>query len=257
MAWLYVPASVASTSGSSSRSGTPTAPCVTWRGKLIAPKSWPGAWKRAISTWRLSGTISAPSMASRGVESWISSLAASRANRGVTRGSVKEQPTIGGCGTSSPESSGKSYPLSFSWRMFRVSLVGGSNTSSPPFPTSGTMRNGICSARPTWGRRTKEHGYSSWPTCTVWDDHLGLHKDKVNEFQVGHIIAQATFVRLWAIRGHRVPGPPLLHWYVNPRWRERLMGLPPGWTRFEPLETASFREWSRLHFTAFSAACMG
>jgi hypothetical protein len=34
---------------------------------------------------------------------------------------------------------------------------------------------------------------------------------------------------------------------LNPTFVEWLMGLPPGWTAYEPLATASFRSWQRLH----------
>ena len=34
---------------------------------------------------------------------------------------------------------------------------------------------------------------------------------------------------------------------LNPRFVEWLMGVPLGWTAFEPVETASFRRWLRSH----------
>jgi hypothetical protein len=34
---------------------------------------------------------------------------------------------------------------------------------------------------------------------------------------------------------------------LNPNFVEWLMGWPPGWSACEPLETASFRSWQRVH----------
>ena len=74
MAWVFVPAWAASSSGSSSPSETPTAPSLTSRGKPLPPQSWQRAWRKGGWTRLLSGTTLPPSTAARGVESWISSL---------------------------------------------------------------------------------------------------------------------------------------------------------------------------------------
>ena len=38
---------------------------------------------------------------------------------------------------------------------------------------------------------------------------------------------------------------------LNPRWCEWFMGFPIGWTKFEPLEMRSYRQWQRSHSGLF------
>ena len=61
MGWLYVPGLRVSNSDSSSPSEIPIAPSVTWKGRPLRLSYWPAVWKKAVSKWRLSGTISNPS----------------------------------------------------------------------------------------------------------------------------------------------------------------------------------------------------
>lgn len=80
MAWLYVPALADSNLESELRPEEAIVSCVTSSGKpLPRPLSWRG-WKTRPWIGRLSGTISRPSMATRGADWWIASLRASRAN---------------------------------------------------------------------------------------------------------------------------------------------------------------------------------
>ena len=41
---------------------------------------------------------------------------------------------------------------------------------------------------------------------------------------------------------------------LNPEWVEWLMGWPMGWTGLQPLETAKFHEWQRLHSRCWPTA---
>ena len=109
MSWLYVPGSAGSPSDSSSWSET-FARSVTWRGKLSASTSWSRRAKRVLWIMRLSGLISEPSMASRGVASWISSLLASRASPTASPASDAETPTSALSGPRSPGSSATASP---------------------------------------------------------------------------------------------------------------------------------------------------
>lgn len=114
--WLYLPTSCRSalaagvwTSGSDSLYQALEQSCM-WRTKSRPAASWSRIWKRNDWTQRLFGQTYSPSTASRGVESWIGSLAATRASRSVTQASDLEPMTHATSGLTSPESSQMSLP---------------------------------------------------------------------------------------------------------------------------------------------------
>ena len=102
--------------------------CVTSSGKpTLRPSSWRG-WRTRPWIRRLSGTISRPSTATRGVESWISSLRATRASLGPSPESGQDTTTSATSGPTSPASSERSSPSGSSSRTYpaicdAVSLV--------------------------------------------------------------------------------------------------------------------------------------
>lgn len=104
MAWLYVPDMGVSSSESERSWETRTGAFVTSSGRpSLRPLSWPG-WTRRPWIARLSGTISRPSTAARGVARWISSLRASRASPSAPQASASGPKTIGGSGLTSSKS---------------------------------------------------------------------------------------------------------------------------------------------------------
>lgn len=170
MVWLFVPGLAASNSDSGlpwdgdielsvTSSGKPTPRRSSWRG-----------WKTRSWIKHLSGTISQPSMASRGVEAWIASLQASPASRSPSPGNVRLKSIPAGSGRTSPELLGKWDRESSSWKMFPVSGKS-SMKSSAGWPISGSLRNGTAFRRPKRARVTFERGSSSWPTATASDDN--------------------------------------------------------------------------------------
>ena len=163
MGWLYVPGLRVSSSGSSSPSEIPIAPSVTWKGKPLRPSYWPAVWKKAISKWRLSGTISNPSMATRGVESWIFSARASLASQSLALGSDEPKKTSDGFGLTSLASFARYDRESSYWRTYQGSLFADSETFSESWPPSGSMRSGACFQRRASGHRTSGAGFSFWP----------------------------------------------------------------------------------------------
>lgn len=164
MAWLYVPGSADSNSGSPGRSADTCSAWATSSGTpLLRPLSWRG-WKTRPWIRRLSGTISSPSTAERGAAAWISSLRDSRASRSASPASASGSRTTDGSGPSSPASFATWDRASCSWRTLRGSSSTGSTPSSVTWPNSGSMRSGICSARRTWAPRTDAPDGSYWPT---------------------------------------------------------------------------------------------
>ena len=204
--WLHVPSefcpsapeSEESTSASSCSSDEGPELFVTLSGKPSArPLSW-HAWKRRPWIQLLSGTISRPSMAARGVERWISSVRASHVSPGVLPGRSAGPMTSVGSGTTSPASSARSrLPTCSSrtstifcqllgewWESTQGSLFAelGLDLYCEPFPVSGSMRSGTCSAGTKSERRRFAGASSLWPTATARDDgkspeaHLAMKK---------------------------------------------------------------------------------
>ena len=178
MTWLYIPPqcldsapeAVPSSSDSTSRS-VALAASATWREKRMPPPYWSRAWKRANWLRRLSGATLEVSRAHRGVESWISSLRATRASRTAAPAGGSERPTIAGCSIRFSGSSTKcglvvssartsrgtppdSSPSSFRhWKEWATALrrVSSARWKSAP-PTSGSD----CSSSPNWRSPTDE-----------------------------------------------------------------------------------------------------
>lgn len=154
MAWLYVPGLEVSNSESRELFADGIELFATSSGKHSPRRaSWLG-WKTRPWIRLLSGTISQPSMAERGVESWISSLRGSRASQSRLPETKEPKTTHGGSGLKSFASWVKWDPRSSSWRTCQGSLFEGSETFSETWPNSGSMLNGACSQRPPAEPRT-------------------------------------------------------------------------------------------------------
>lgn len=113
-------------------SGKPTARQLSWRG-----------WKTRPWIELLSGIRSSPSMASRGVEKWISSLGdfhAKISHRPVTEQASRERSPA--FSLISPASLARFDPDTSSWKTSQRSLFGDSIPFSARFPNSGTTSHG-------------------------------------------------------------------------------------------------------------------
>jgi len=166
MAWVYVPASEASSSRWASSSETPTTPLLTWRGKPLSPRIWSREWMKGSFVRRLSGTTLTTSTAARGVERFIASLPDSRVNRSLSQAVSSAWTMSDGSGPASLGSFATFDPTSSSWKTSRPSLFTDLLTSSERWPNSGMLRRGICSVLPTSVPPTAESVFSSsqWRT---------------------------------------------------------------------------------------------
>lgn len=183
MAWLYEPCAYStatedSSLGSSSPSdSTEYEPWLVLSGTATRrPYSWRG-WKNRPWIRLLYGTTLRPSMAQRGVDVLTSSLRDSHASLGPLPVSERELTTIAGSGRRSSGSSVTWDRASSSWRTSPGSTLPGLpvedfRTSSRVLPTSGSMRNGVCSQRPTLVPPTSATASGSWPTPTTKDTNL-------------------------------------------------------------------------------------
>jgi hypothetical protein len=168
---LSAPASADSNSDSGSPSATPIALFAMSSGTPSArPLSWRG-WKTRPYIQRLSGTISRPSTAARGVESWISSLAATRASRSAPPDSAAARTTLATSGPTSGASSNPYVLPSLFSRTSPTTSTSASSRSPSTYKTWAIALRRACLRRRKSAPRTSASGCSSWPTphsnCTT------------------------------------------------------------------------------------------
>lgn len=146
----------------------------TLKGKPLLPRSWRRLCKRAVWTKRLSGTISRPSTAGRGVAAWIASLPVSPVSRGASQDGKPGRTTTAGSGPTSRElfarlnlrfASSKTSP-----DLFKEEV---SNPSYLTLPKAGSMRSGVILKRAPLALRTSASACSSWPTARATDGTKG------------------------------------------------------------------------------------
>lgn len=113
---------------------------------------------------RLFGRMPKPSTATRGVEQWIASLRAARANPSVSPDSGKGQKTHGIFGLLSPELSESAGRRSSSSRTSQTTLFSDLKTSEQSYRDLVTGLKLDYLARQKSGRRISESDCSPWPT---------------------------------------------------------------------------------------------
>jgi hypothetical protein len=167
MSYLYVPGMEDSTWDSDSQFQT-LERCCSWRGKPRALRSWKRGCARATWIKRLSGRISAPSTASRGVESWIASLRESRASRGLSPARSAASTTSDTSAKSSFGSLARWDRTSSSWKTCQASFGWDSPTFLGDWPNSGSMRSGACSPARESVPLIDGSASSCWPIGGAW-----------------------------------------------------------------------------------------
>lgn len=163
------PASAGSTLELSLQQAEALASSVTLSGKHSRPASWRVAWKRKPWLRHLSGATCEPSTAARGVESWIASLAATRANRSASPVAELGRTILDTFGRRSLESLRRLNPASCSVKTSAGTYHSGSTLFGTSFKEWATELRRDYSARRKSARRTGGSGCSSWPTTTVGD----------------------------------------------------------------------------------------
>lgn len=220
MTWLLVPSITSASAPGLADSTWPLASrcrllaaSATSKGKQAPWQSWLRGCKTNPSIRLLSGLISEPSTAALGVESWISSLRASRARGTPSPESVNSNATSETCGRTSGECFGRWDADSSFWRTF----------SPPPCPT------------PTCGHTACESAAlariaASWRRG--WLPPPGLRNRRKKH----------------GLRPFRSPG--LRKRRLNAAFVAWLMGWPAGWTSFGRAETESFRSRAGRHLSS-------
>lgn len=141
----------------------------TWSGKSTAAASWRRVWRRGGFIRRLSGLTSRPSTAARGVDSWMRSLAATRASLSAARESASEQMILDTCGHTLPESLGR---CSLPWCSLKTSpttSTSASRKSASPYRRWAIELRRQYGLRRRQARLTAGSDSSHWPTTTTTD----------------------------------------------------------------------------------------
>lgn len=237
---------------------------VTSSGKpMQRPLSWRG-WTTRPWVTHLSGTISNPLTATRGAAAFISSLPVIPANHSHLPDAAKAQPTPGTSGPMSRALLMKSRQNGSSPRTSKVTCHWDLPTSPATFAAWAIAQKRDCSRRLRLAVATGVAASSSWPTPTACDaghfpDLLicngtikAVKASDITEASGGQIPLQNA-ARCWTVVwlmlravGWMPGGSPSLHpvrvnlrhgsdssmasLIANPRFYERIMGWPTGWT---------------------------
>ena len=268
MAWLYVPELAGSKPELTEQFGEACAQSLTWNGKPSPSRTWLGRWKREEWLRPLSGTISQPSTAARGVAEYLSSLQDIHANRFLRRASGGGWKTTGGFGMTCDGSSTRFDPSRVSSRTRRNMLNTASTSLFATWSHWASAWRRACSELRTSGSPTSGSGCSFWPTPTASRygncrggaagrvgpvrqslDTIGAmwptptSRDAAASGAAGYSTASGRHsgvtlsdaaVKYRTGTYDRKTGPKT---FLNPAFVEMLMGFAPGLTDYEPLET--------------------
>lgn len=170
-------------------------------GTLSPHQSWYKRWKRTPWLQHLSGRISEPSTAARGVAAFIASLPDTPASRSAKPEAVVARMIRDICGPKFSEWCRRYVPPSSFWKMSQVTLDLGLEESSEISEMQATELRRLSSGLRMWAHRTKEKGSSSsaWKTphgmsyiteggggefakqTEQWRTPLGSEKDGVDQ----------------------------------------------------------------------------
>ena len=244
--WLYVPqmsypsvvASPDSISASDWRFQT-LERCATLIAKPTASKSWFRAYKTKPYVTRLFGRILEPSIASRGVESWIGSLVGIHVNHSACQGKGGEQ-TRDTCGQTSSGSSQNSNLHSASSRTSADICLLASRKSCK------TWKEWTTALRATFLQRMKSAvpfaGKSSLylPRLTAREFRDSSKARILASLDRGDGVAKRICNISPTLRSSEETV------FLNPSFGDWLMGFPIEWSDYTHLVAQSFQQWRQM-----------
>lgn len=120
------------------------------------------------------------------------------------------------CGSTTPEPFASFDPATSSWKTWQPSLLEDSTSYSGIWPKSGTMRNGVCTAQPTWAPPKSGHVSGLWLTPQANEDAAGSIRGKMQKMLTQQVKLQH-------------PEEAANGGQLNPLWVAWLMGYPTDW----------------------------
>ncbi len=273
MPWTHLPNSVSSAAPAAvssppagSSDGEPSA---TSSASPTASACSSSGSPTATSTTPPSGTTPRPSTGDPGLDSWMSSLRASRASRSVRSASDAGTRTSETAGLRWPRPFATFYPESSSWRTFQLSLLTGRSVEClGSWPDSGMTRGGVAYRLEPLAPRTIADACGCWPTpaATDWkgSSRPGQRRGQLSEAletMPAWIRCECCEDYLCTIHlrhAYECPCEEVSEWSTDPysdpapgrtapRFCEWLMGWPIEWTASGPLATGRFHRWLLLH----------
>ncbi len=211
------------------------------------------------STPSLSGTMCEPSMGSRGVDWWMSSLVASRARTSARQTTKPKESREAGlaCGRKWRELSLMCVPETYSLKTLHCLWEEDLPWSSVTLPKWGMMRAGVLWELITPALPTNESDAGYMPTILKTQI-----LEKESPMECGQIqVSKSGYVQKTSKNGE--PGSAswplwmLYHGYLpTPRAAEHFMGYPMGWTDLHVSATHKCQEWLLLHTPHFKSSTM-
>lgn len=224
-----------------------------WRGKPLPPKSWQRAWTREPWVQRLSTRTLPSSTDDRLSAWWTESLEAIPASPSALLESALEMQTLDTSGPTSSDSSDKSTPSGASSRTFAGICLSEHTRSSATFKGWTSELRLASTLRKKSGRLTRGSAFSFWPTPTVCGNYnaIGASPTSGDGLETKAKKWATPTARDWkdgydpsmevpsskCRLGLQVPRTPPVGTNtssepraLNPRFVERLMGWPDGWT---------------------------
>ncbi len=233
MSFHYLPELVGDCSAPISSDGEPSVP---WKSNRTVGKLSCGVSGTVCSPCSRYGTTAAPSTEDLGVESWMSSLRASRVSHSALPESDGQSKTSATDGPIPSESYARWDRDSRSWRMFQgLLLTPTSEQSLAILPRRGSMRSGTLYRRDGLEHRrsVSVFGLSHPIPAPTKCDHKGSGRLRVERGENNNL-------RDWCKIRYGLLYPPVA-------LGEWLQGIPKGWTDLQPLEMDKFRLWSEKH----------
>jgi hypothetical protein len=252
--WLFVPPtclpSVREEEASNSASTSPSlvpALWVTLSGKPTQrPLSSP-IWRSRRWVKVLSGTTLPPSTAARGVESWISSLAATRASLSAPQESDSERRTPATCGLTSLASSLRSSRNGASSRTSQTTLTLGSRLSEPSYGRWAIALRQDCSRRLRLARARNASGFTSWPTARANEGSSGSWQRDPRTGEINLTLTGA--VKAWhtpltADDGQKVSPASTRESLMRQaqNWGTPTVGTSPAYGQAQPTRTSRLKD---------------
>lgn len=268
MSWLYLPALVEESLGTSSLGGEQSAQL---KSTSTAKKPSSNGSAMEYSNRSRSGMTCDLLTDARGVESWISSLADSRARISALPARATESTeSEADFGASSRESLAKYDRDLRLWKTRQHSLLGDYIEYAETWPRWGMTRGGGLYRLETPSgleairqciTDAKESGSSvKMPTPTVCGNYNRKGASKESGDGLATAVARTMRVATPIARDwrsgkaseatHAKNSRPLseqIGGSLNPNWVEWLMGWPIGWTELRPLGMGKFRQWLGSH----------
>lgn len=247
---------------------------VMWRAKYRQPRFWRTLWSTDFYRTRLFGPTCEPSTLALGVEAWISSLRAIRANHSQSPESVVAKAIRATCGQKWLESWRNASPLLAFSRMSQGTLFSDFSKSPKIWSDWVIVLRQECLRRRRLARVTRENGCSSWPTA----------KTATGDYQYANgksVLNLSGAARQWlSIAPTDAKGTETAENYspqaqstsngdgsstaglssrpqLNPRFVEWLMGVPVGWTSSgcSEMEFAHYKERMRSALYRLCSGC--